>query len=141
MSDDCIFCKIVQGRIPCYKLFENDAALAFLDIGPLSEGHTLVIPKAHHERLEDLPAELAGELVRLVQWLAPAVTAAVGAPGYNLLNNNHPCAGQLVKHVHLHLIPRRPDDAVFTQWPARTYPTGRAQQLAHAITSALAPRS
>ncbi len=140
MSVDCVFCKIVQGQIPCHKVFETDTVLAFLDVGPLNDGHTLVIPKAHHERLEELPPEIASELMRAVQIVAPAVTAAVDAPGYNVLNNNHSCAGQLVRHVHLHLIPRRPGDAVFTQWPAKEYPAGRAETLADTITQALAKR-
>ncbi len=137
MSDDCIFCQIVQGKIPCGKIYEDQRILAFLDIGPLSEGHCLIIPKEHYVRLEDCPEDVAAALTQKIPHLAPAIIKAAGAQGYNVLNNNGSCAGQLVEHVHFHIIPRNPGDGVFSQWPAGKYPPGRIEELTEKIKSLL----
>ena len=138
MSDQCIFCEIVQGNIPCAKIFEDDQILAFLDIGPISPGHCLVIPKKHYARLEQCPADLAAALAARLGPIAQAVIAAVNAPGYNILNNNDRCAGQLVQHVHFHIIPRNPDDGLFRHWPAAKYPPGKMEHIQQKITDSLA---
>ena len=106
-AQDSIFTKIVKGEIPCHRVFESERILAFLDITPLSEGHTLVIPKQQVERLEDLPPEETAELARQLGAIAKRVVAATGAEGYNILQNNGRVAGQEVPHVHFHIIPRR----------------------------------
>jgi len=137
MAEQCIFCRIVKGEIPAARVVEDDQVLAFLDIGPVNEGHCLLLPKAHHARLEDCPPELAAALARRLGPLARAIIAAVGAEGYNVLNNAGRCAGQLVEHVHFHVIPRRPGDGVFTQWPAGKYPPGRAEAVAARIRANL----
>ena len=110
MSEDCIFCAIVDGEIPGRIVYEDDAVLAFLDANPLSPGHTLVIPKAHHERLNDLPADAAGEVMAAVHALTPAVEAAVDAPATTVAFNNGEAAGQEVPHVHCHIVPRTEGD-------------------------------
>jgi len=110
MSEDCIFCGIVAGDIPGRTVYEDDTVLAFLDANPLSPGHTLVIPKAHHERLNDTPAEVAGEVLSTLHELVPAVEAAVDAPASTVAFNNGEVAGQEVPHVHGHIIPRFEDD-------------------------------
>jgi histidine triad (HIT) family protein len=110
MSDDCIFCAIVDGEIPGRIVQEDDETLAFLDANPLAEGHTLVIPKAHHERVDDLPADLAGAVGRAIAAVAPAVEDAVDAPATTIAYNNGEAAGQEVPHVHAHVVPRFPDD-------------------------------
>ena len=133
MAGDCIFCKIVAGEIPSAKIYEDEQILAFLDIGPLSEGHCLVVPKDHYLRFEQLPADLASALIRQIAPVAQAVVKAVNAEGYNILNNNGRCAGQLVEHVHFHIIPRNSGDGVFTQWPAGKYSPGRMDELADMI--------
>ena len=137
MADDCIFCKIIKGEIPSHKVYEDDQVLAFLDIGPLSEGHCLVVPKEHHDRLDDCPPEVAANVAAKIGAIAKAILAATGAAGYNILNNNGRCAGQLVGHVHFHIIPRRTGDALFTQWPSKPYPQGRAEELTQKITQLL----
>lgn len=104
----CIFCKIVAGDIPCHKLWEDDRALAFLDVGPLSEGHALVIPKQHYETLDEVPAETAAAIGAALPALARAIAQATGMTAYNILQNNGTEAGQEVPHVHFHLIPRQP---------------------------------
>jgi histidine triad (HIT) family protein len=108
--DDCIFCQIVAGDIPGRTVYEDDTVLAFLDANPLSPGHTLVIPKAHHERLNDTPADVAGEVLSTLHDLVPAVEAAVDAPASTVAFNNGEVAGQEVPHVHGHVIPRFDDD-------------------------------
>jgi len=108
--DDCIFCQIVAGDIPGRTVYEDDTVLAFLDANPLSPGHTLVIPKAHHERLNDTPADVAGEVLSTLHELVPAVEAAVDAPASTVAFNNGEAAGQEVPHVHGHIVPRFDDD-------------------------------
>ncbi|MGM0605143.1 MAG: HIT family protein [Halobacteriota archaeon] len=106
MSDDCIFCKIADGEIPSRTVYENDDVFAFLDVNPLARGHTLVISKAHHERLNDLPADLASSLFDAVSELTPVVENAVDADATTIGINNGPAAGQEVPHVHVHVVPR-----------------------------------
>ncbi|MFC1677592.1 HIT family protein [Planctomycetota bacterium] len=132
-KDDCIFCKMVGGEIPAEKIYEDDVVLAFLDIGPLSDGHTLIIPKEHFEKLDECPPELLGHVSERFGKLIKAVTKAMDCEGYNLLCNNGRAAGQLVGHVHFHLIPRNSGDGVFDRWPAYKYPDGKLQMLGNKI--------
>jgi len=111
-----IFAKIAAGEIPCHKVFENEHVLAFLDVNPLSEGHTLVIPKRAVERLEDLTPDEAAELGRQLSAITRKVMEATGAPGCNILQNNGSVAGQEVPHVHFHVIPRRAGDGLGYRW-------------------------
>jgi len=129
----CVFCSIVAGDVPCVKVYEDMSVLAFLDIGPVSEGHTLVIPKTHFETLDACPAELLSKMAACAGRIARALVAAVGAKGYNVLCNNGKAAGQLVGHVHFHVIPRREGDGVFARWPARKYEPGRAEEITDKI--------
>ena len=101
-----IFTKIIQGEIPCEKIIETDAEFAFLDIMPSAAGHTLVIPKLEVKRLEDLPVTQAISLMRTIQQVAKAVSAAFDGIDYNIILNNGINAGQEVEHVHFHVIPR-----------------------------------
>ncbi|KAK0673596.1 HIT-like domain-containing protein [Cercophora samala] len=114
MSAACIFCKIIKGEIPCFKLFESDKTLAFLDINPLSKGHALVIPKHHGEKLTDIPDDQLGEILPIVKKLA----AATGANDWNLLQNNGKLAHQEVGHVHFHMIPKPNEkEGLGVGWP------------------------
>ncbi|WP_224333116.1 HIT family protein [Haloprofundus halobius] len=106
MADDCIFCKIVAGDIPGRTVYETERALAFLDANPLSPGHTLVIPKNHAERLDDLSGDEASELFAAVHELTPRVESAVDADAVTVGINDGSAAGQEVPHVHVHLVPR-----------------------------------
>ena len=113
MSDDkTIFEQIIDGEIPSFTVYEDETTYAFLDANPLAPGHTLVIPKEPYERLNDMPADEAGEVFGLISDLAPAVEAAVGADASTVALNNGPEAGQEVPHVHWHIIPRFADDDV-----------------------------
>ena len=137
MAEECIFCRIIKGDIPSCKIYEDDAVLAFLDIGPLSEGHCLVIPKQHYNRLEECPPAVVSALGTKLGSIAAAVIAAVEATGYNVFNNNGRCAGQLVEHVHFHIVPRNPGDGVFNRWPSGKYAPGRMEELAGRIRGLL----
>jgi len=103
---DCIFCKIVAGEIPGKILYQDDISMALLDAFPLVEGHTLVIPKAHHELLSDMPGDLAQRWFAAVQQVAQKLQAATGADALTIGLNNGRAAGQVVPHVHMHLLPR-----------------------------------
>jgi len=116
---DCIFCNIVAGQIPCTRVFEDNACLVFMDINPISPGHTLLITKKHYEAISQMPAGEAAHLGRHLPALARAVQAAVGAPALNVLQNNGRAAGQAVAHLHIHFIPRWPDDGLGFRWPAK----------------------
>jgi histidine triad (HIT) family protein len=121
---------MVAGEIPVTKIYEDDVVLSFLDIGPISDGHTLVIPKKHFEKLHDCPSELLGEVASRVGKIAKAVAGAMKADGYNVLCNNGRAAGQLVEHLHFHIIPRNSGDGVFDRWPAYKYEKGKIEQIA-----------
>ena len=101
-----IFTKIIQGEIPCEKIIETDSEIAFLDINPCVSGHTLVIPKLEVERLEDLPETQTMSLMRTIQQVAKAVSTAFDGIDYNLILNNGVNAGQVIEHVHFHVLPR-----------------------------------
>ena len=137
MADDCIFCKIIRGDIPSAKVYEDDLVFVFLDIGPVSEGHCLVIPKEHCVSLGECSDEAAAAVGRTLGRIADALVNACGAEGYNVLNNCGRCAGQLVDHVHFHIIPRRADDQLFRPWPAGEYAAGRIDEVAAAISANL----
>jgi histidine triad (HIT) family protein len=132
-APDSIFVKIIQGEIPCHRVFENDQLLAFLDVNPLSEGHTLVIPKRPVERLEDLPPEEAAEIARHLGAIARRVLAATGATDYNVLQNNGKLAGQVVPHVHFHIIPRSVDDGLGYRWNPKPAAPDELAELARRI--------
>ncbi len=108
--ENCLFCKIVRGEIPCERIYEDEHTFAFLDIKPLNEGHTLVVPKAHHTDMMDTPKEVFLRVMETVHTLAPVIKNVVGADAINLGNNNGAAAGQVIFHLHAHIIPRHTGD-------------------------------
>jgi histidine triad (HIT) family protein len=136
-ESDCVFCKMVAGQIPVTKIYEDEVVLSFLDIGPISDGHTLVIPKQHFDRLHDCPAELLGRIGSCLGKVAKAVSAAMDSDGYNVLCNNGRAAGQLVEHLHFHIIPRNTGDGVFDRWPSYKYKGGKIEEIAAKIREKL----
>ena len=106
MTNNCIFCAIAAGEIPSFKVYEDELVVAYLDINPFSEGHTLVIPKAHSEGLLDTPDATLAEIVVRVKKVAAHLKAALPCDGFNILQNNGAAAGQSVNHVHFHIVPR-----------------------------------
>lgn len=106
---DCIFCEIAKGRIPCRKVYEDEDVLAFLDVNPVTYGHTLVIPKAHVESFRQADAETVGKVFGVACALGNEIANKLGAEGMNMLSNAGEAAGQTVPHFHVHLIPRYSD--------------------------------
>ena len=102
-----IFAKILRGEAPCFKVYEDDMTLSFMDVMPQAEGHTLVIPKFPAENLFDLDPEYAGAMAKTVKRVAPAVKKAFGVPGILVAQLNGAEAGQTVFHIHTHIIPRK----------------------------------
>jgi len=123
MSAECIFCRIAAGEIPSVRVFEDDDTLAFLDIAPIIRGHTLVIPRAHYDPLTAVPSALLARLVATVQRVAAAQLRGLGADGVNIHQANGAAAGQVVPHVHFHVIPRFCDDGHRWNWAAGACPT------------------
>ena len=116
---NCIFCKIVAGEIPCFKLYEDDLTLAFMDINPGNEGHALVIPKEHWEDIYAIPSALAGATMQTVKKIAEAVNATLSPYGMNLVQANGKGAAQSVFHFHMHVLPRAKDDELKLNWGLR----------------------
>lgn len=133
---DTIFGKIIRGEIPCHRVYEDDKVLAFLDVNPISRGHTLVIPKEPAETLDLLSDESAAAIGRVLPRLSKAVLAATGATAFNVLQNNKPLAHQAVFHVHFHIIPKYEDGTgLGIDWDAKKLDGGA--DLAKAITAKL----
>ena len=119
MENNCIFCKIIAGKIPCIKVYENSQVLAFLDISPVNPGHTLVMPKKHSETIIDCDENSLCETMKAAKKLSSAVMKAVKADGINISINNYRAAGQLVPHLHVHIMPRFENDGLKLDWPAK----------------------
>ena len=120
--DDCLFCKIAKGEIPCSKLYEDDKILVFLDIMPVNKGHALVIPKEHYEDIFALPDDVLMDMASILKKVSIAVKHGVEADGINLLMNNHEAAGQEILHAHFHVIPRHKGDGL-QHWEQKEYET------------------
>ncbi|MFH1133091.1 MAG: HIT family protein [Nanoarchaeota archaeon] len=127
---DCIFCSIISGKIPSAKVAETKNVLAFLDIQPANPGHILIVPKKHVERMDEAENEVFCEMSNLAAKLAKKLMRELYPAGYNILINNGGAAGQEVKHLHLHIIPRYEDDRFAFRWPHKRYGAGEMQALA-----------
>jgi histidine triad (HIT) family protein len=133
---DTIFTKIINGEIPCHRVYEDDRVLAFLDINPLSKGHTLVIPKEPAVQLDQLSDDSSAAIGRALPRICRAVLKATGATAYNVLENNGGAAHQVVLHVHFHIIPKYPDGSgLGIGWPAGQIDHQQAAGLAKAIAA------
>ena len=130
--NDCIFCKIVAGELPSYKVYEDEESLVFLDIKPIQPGHTLVIPKKHHEDLLDTPDELLRHLIVVCKKVGGAAKEATGADAFNVSMNNGEASGQIIFHTHFHIIPRKTADNL-SSWPHKDYGGGEAEEIAERI--------
>jgi histidine triad (HIT) family protein len=140
-AQDCVFCKIVRGVIPSARILETEDAIAFLDINPVNRGHTLLVPKAHHAQMGELPDAVAAALGALLPRLCRAVAAATGADGVNVIVNNGAAAGQTVDHSHVHVIPRFQDDPVNWPWPHQAYSGDELNQMRFRIERELSGRT
>lgn len=121
MSESCIFCKIVRGELPSTKLYEDGDVLAFMDIGPIVKGHALVIPKQHVDPVTAVPPALLSKVMTVVQKLVQAQFKGLKADGVNVHQSNGAAAGQVVPHVHFHVIPRFATDGHKWNWAAKKY--------------------
>ena len=115
----CIFCKIVAGQIPCFKLHEDETTIAFMDINPVNPGHALAVAKGHWPTVDVIPADVLGNVARTAQRIARAVFKELKPNGVNLLQANGEGAGQSVPHLHIHIMPRRANDGVVLNWEPR----------------------
>ena len=121
MDQNCIFCKIVAGELPCTKLYEDEDTLAFMDIGPVVKGHALVIPKEHYDPITGTPPKVLQKIITVVQKIAKAQYKGLCADGINVTQANGELAGQVVPHIHFHVIPRFKDDNYSFNWIAGEY--------------------
>src|SRR3989338_7378870 len=131
---DCIFCQIIRGELPSYKIYEDDKIVAFLDIAPVNKGHTLIVPKEHYENTLETPDELLQHIVVTAKKLSQTIMEVTGAPAYNIGINNGRESGQVVFHTHWHIMPRFAGDG-YELWKGKdaTYGAGEAAGLAEKI--------
>ena len=132
-----IFDKILDGQIPCHRVYEDEHVLAFLDIGPLSNGHTLVIPKERKAQLHELSDEQAAAIGRVLPRIVRAVLKVTGATAYNILQNNGAEAHQAVFHVHFHIIPKFADSGLGIRWQPGSLEGNKGAELAAKLREAL----
>lgn len=118
---DCIFCKIIAGELPATRIYEDDQVLAFLDIAPINPGHILVIPKEHHTGSSTVPEDVAGHMFKIGSRIGVALKRALDYDGFNLHLADGTCAGQVVMHCHLHVVPRGAEDGFRWNWRQQPY--------------------
>ncbi len=134
--EDCIFCKIIAGKIPALNVYENDKIFAFLDIMPVNPGHTLVVPRAHHADLLETPDDVLSDMITRTKKIAAAIMKAVNADGFNVGINTKPAAGQAVFHTHLHIMPRFKGDGL-RHWPHKKLGDEEMKKVQEAIRANL----
>lgn len=134
--EDCIFCKIIKGEIPSCTLYEDETVLAFLDIGPVNPGHTLVIPKTHSRNAMHMSASDFSTFAEALPAIAQAVQKGTNADGINIIFNNESAAGQIVFHTHAHILPRFQDDG-HIWWPHGSYAEDEMEAYAEKIRNEL----
>lgn len=134
--DDDLFIKIIKGEIPSYKIYEDEYTFAFLDIAPNNLGHTLIIPKKRFKNIYDVQEETLCRMMSVAKKISIAVKKATNADGINISMNNEPAAGQLVFHVHIHVIPRFKNDG-YKPWGKKEYKEGEAEAVAESIRAEL----
>ncbi|MDD5318248.1 MAG: HIT domain-containing protein [Candidatus Pacebacteria bacterium] len=133
---DCLFCKIIEGSISSYKVYEDADTYAFLDINPNNHGHTLVVPKDHFENIYGTPDETLCRTMITARKVAIAVKNALNADGVNININNETAAGQIIFHTHIHIIPRFNNDG-FKHWAQKSYLPGEAESVLEKIKEKL----
>ena len=135
-QNDCIFCKIISGEIPCSKVYEDQDIFAFLDISPVNKGHTLVVPKQHCETIIDSNDEMMEKIGVALKKVSAAVKSGTACDGINIVQSNFKPAGQLVPHLHFHIIPRFSHDGL-KHWPQGKYEEGEAEKVRKKIEDVL----
>ncbi|TRZ77434.1 HIT family protein [bacterium] len=130
---ECIFCNIVENKIPVHKVYEDNFTLAFLDIAPVNPGHTLVILKKHIENIEEASEEDLCNLIKTVKKVGNAIKTGLKVSGYNVNVNNGSVAGQVISHIHFHIYPRLEGDGHHPTWVLGKYKEGEAEEIANKI--------
>ena len=138
-SEQCIFCKIAAKEIPAKVVYEDGDVIAVLDINPANKGHVLVVPKQHVESFLDLSDALSKKLITTYKIIAKAVVSAVSADGFNMLENDGKVAGQVVPHVHMHIIPRHEGDGLSFNWNPKKFSEEELGALQKEIISNVKP--
>jgi histidine triad (HIT) family protein len=133
--EDCLFCKIIKGEVPSSKVYEDENFIAFLDINPVTPGHTLVVPKKHSYNVLDADDGVMDQMGKMLKKVSQAVCRGMGTDDFNLMQNNGQGAGQVVGHLHWHIVPRYPDDGL-NLWPGNPYPEGEYKIVAEKIKAA-----
>ena len=133
MHPSCIFCKIVAGESPSYNIYEDDETLALLNIHPVNRGHVLVIPKAHHADLYETPKDVFAKVMDTVHLIAPKLKRALNADGINVGINTEEAAGQIIFHLHVHVIPRFEGDG-HKHWHGNLYQDGDIKTIGDIIS-------
>ena len=134
--NDCIFCKLANGEIPTATLYEDDDFRVILDAAPASRGHSLIIPKAHAENLLDLPEDTLQKAALLAKKIGGCLMKAMGADGFNVVQNNFPAAGQTVFHFHIHLIPAyEGNPGIVSAWPHTEITDGDKEEIIKAVNA------
>jgi histidine triad (HIT) family protein len=136
--DNCVFCKIINNEIPAAKVYEDDLVVAFLDLGPINYGHTLVIPKEHHESSATIPEYVAGRMFRVGSRVGVALKRKLDYDAFNLHLADGTAAGQVVMHAHLHVVPRGVEDGFRWNWRQQKYPENKMQEIAAEIAPRVA---
>ena len=134
--EECLFCKIVKGELPSSKLYEDEDTLAFLDLFPVNKGHSLVIPKEHYETIFDVPANILAKVSSVMKNVADAVKNGVNADGISIAQSNGKDAGQVIPHIHFHIMPRFKDDGL-KLWPQGKYKEGEMDKFKENISKFL----
>ena len=131
--EDCIFCKIVDGKIPSAKVYEDENVIAFLDIMPANKGHCLIVPKKHTQSLIEMDDEDLSSVIKAAKKVARAMSLGFGNGSFNILMNNGKEAGQVVNHAHLHIIPRFQKDRLRLKWSHMKYDDNEIKEYADKI--------
>ena len=133
-QDNCIFCKIIAGKIPSHTIYEDEQFKVILDVGPATRGHALIIPKNHFTNLYELPEEMAADAMKLAKKLMIKMTEKLHCDGFNVIQNNGEVAGQTVFHFHMHLIPRYKEDGEILKYIAGEPDQEELAQIKNIIT-------
>lgn len=136
MTNNCLFCKIINKEIPATIIYENNEVIAILDINPVNPGHTLVIPKKHSVDILDTDDHLLGDIASVVKKVGQALKSSLGYEGFNVGVNNGTVAHQIIMHAHWHVIPRRENDGL-VHWPHKGYAEGEESLVAEKLKSAI----
>lgn len=137
IKDDCIFCKISNGDIPSYCLYEDDSFKVILDIEPSSNGHGLIIPKSHADNLFELSDDDSSKALLVAKKVSPAIKQVLGCDGINILQNNGEAASQTVNHFHIHIIPRYKNDTVKLGWTQNSLDKEWAEKFVNDVKAAI----